>query len=153
MNFVQVVTHETCTQKYSSEPYGDWYSNCDTTVLGLKPSKQYDYNSIPVDFDLVPDMPLYLVYVVYSTGDSFGRSDGRTDFVDVLDNSVDADFLVKVINDRSLTRNNSYSVTITYPSNGRKFLLSPSWEGYFETIESVNVEIFQLGRFEKRKVE
>ena len=84
--------------------------------------------------------PMYLVTVIYGTGDSFHTETGRCALAALVSTKTDADTV------RQAIRANGGADTFTVKlANGRKVQIHPSeWTGYFETIEGVFVHPVRL---------
>lgn len=83
----------------------------------------------------------WLVYVNYSTGDSFHCETGCICFVDVLEDANDAEYLARVLEDDSKKDNYDYKpLKVKFPSGMEKEICTSTWKGYFESIEDIHVE-------------
>ena len=82
------------------------------------------YESFEVECDEVPEK-VYVVYARYSTGSTFGRSEGRLAIEGVYLTRDEAKAVVKSVNDG-------------------KYKGYAPWEGYFETLESIDWESFEV---------
>jgi len=95
-----------------------------------------EYGDFYLDSEPKVGENFFLVYVIYSTGDSFHHEEGRIEFVGLLKDAVDAEALAEHIrkSDGSLTR---YQVAL--PSGESIEYYNGAWTGYFESLTSVNV--------------
>ena len=108
----------------------DWpcYEDTDTDwnlvdcALTQKPWPTYT-ERVEVDFDVKVGDGVWVVYVRYGTGDSFGRTNGCWKIIGVYKHQGQASKILKSIEDDTYT--------------GYK-----CWTGYFESLESCNVEGF-----------
>jgi hypothetical protein len=97
--------------------------------------------------DDVTEMEGYLVYVIYSTGDSFSRhTDGGMAVVDLYKDRETAQKVAKRIREHSEeSRQNSHDpnydeFSVNIPANnGKTVRFFCSWAGYFERISSIKV--------------
>ena len=79
-----VTYDELCTDSYhSGEQYGDWSESYSSSVTGAY--RIGDDENAPYDSEtfIVPDdaTEVFVVYMIYSTGDSFGHSDGQISII------------------------------------------------------------------------
>ena len=84
----------------------------------------------------------WLVYVNYSTGDSFHHETGCITFVDVFENANDADALARIL-EKDYENKDKYDykpLNVKLPSGFEKEIYTGTWKGYFERLESVRVE-------------
>lgn len=137
-------------------------TNTSHTVEGLELVDRYP--DVTCCFPVVEGDDVYLVYVIYSTGDSFGHdTDSSIVFIDVFQNKEKAEATAQLIRkhaDWYLEKNarwarldqkkkdqpsfkDSYSLEYIR-ENGKKNTLSTSWNGYFESLSSVVVEKFTI---------
>lgn len=133
-----------------------------TDVLGVETEKdkreQSWFRDVVVPFEVVPGKDYYLVYVTYSTGDSFSRSDGEVAFIDLFETREKAEKLASIINEHYVLSDNEqrwadkkqkppkgYSeYELTYHNEeGREIKYHVSWTGYFERMSSVTVQKVQ----------
>lgn len=89
-------------------------------------------------FDVAPNEHglVYAVIARYSSGDTFGRDDGRVAVMDVFDNNEDAAALTEALED-SVRDKSQAVVDFELNHNGRDYYLP--WVGYFEHLENVDV--------------
>jgi hypothetical protein len=82
-----------------------------------------------------PNRPYYLVYAIYDTGDSFGRDEGRIEYIGLY-----SDLEVAHENERRCRECvEGYSVTLVTDS-GKEYKVSTPWVGYFEHLQYVDTE-------------
>lgn len=133
-------------------------------IESISQADENQFYDLTVEFDLDPKCEYYLLYAIYSTGDSFGHDEGRIEFVGLYENSYAANENMRRIeahyetyrqlNDRwyhsskqmsktelkNLEKNfDSYSVTLI-ANDGREYKVSVPWTGYFESLTDVRVE-------------
>ena len=117
----------------SEEEFGDWselYSNSFKSIT--KTDKYPDVTSL---HDFKSGDVAYLVWVEYSTGDSFGSGHRNgTEVIALLKNGADATALEKAI----FISGDKFSWT---SSEGQviEYGFAP-WRGYFENLEDVHIE-------------
>ena len=123
-----------CIDSYESpEPYGEWRNDHQTTIGEVYSfEKKYrdrfgykkNYNqSLKVDFK--PKEDVYLVYGIYSTGDSFGWSENETEILDVFETEEEANmFSQKVEKYNKLITNDTYGLRPSEKKAFKKDILS-----------------------------
>lgn len=140
----KVVIDQYCNEDWhDGEEWGQWHSSYTNSLNSVSTANEYpDVVSI---HDLKPGDRAYLVWVEWSSGDSFGHGD-RTS-VEAIGLFVDEDSakgLAACIEDTNSYTNYQTSTKVGYKvttSDGQEFenLYAP-WCGYFESLDSVNVE-------------
>jgi len=85
MNYYKVKTHCSYNSHHSPEEYGSWSEHTDTEFRGISPVPEEDYYDGISTFDLITGVKYYLVYVKYSSGDSFGISTGNIQYVELFE--------------------------------------------------------------------
>lgn len=124
--------------EYSPEQYGDWEEDWAVMFLGRASFSSDDFyspESESVDDSWKTGDSGWFVWVNYSTGDSFGRSlRGSICIVDIFKDFAEA---VKCRND---IQNNK----ATYIKEGKECKIYAPWEGYFENLESVSCDSFDI---------
>ncbi len=138
-----VTYDELCTHdERSGEQYGDWSESYSSSVTGAY--RIGDDDEAPYDSEtfIVPDdaAEVFVVYMIYSTGDSFGHADGKIDIIHCTSNEEAADKLVKLITDKP----DEYTIKFT-DDFGREISLYNRGAGYFESITYVEVERYTVG--------
>lgn len=89
--------------------------------------------------------PLYVVWLVYSTGDSFGHDEGNyAEGIGIFNNKEDADEAKRLIEEDNRKGfeygNNKNHVVLP---NGHR-IYTGSWKGYFESLDYCNVETCRI---------
>lgn len=138
-----VTYEELCTGSYhSGERYGDWSESYSSSVTGAY--RIGDDEKTPYDSEtfIVPDdaTEVFVVYMIYDTGDSFGRADGKISIIHCTSNEEAADKLAKMITEKP----DEYTIKFT-DDFGREISLYNEGAGYFEHISYVGVERFSVG--------
>jgi hypothetical protein len=116
------------------------------SIQGFKVVTDKGHYTFMVPFKIQPERAYYLVYVLYSTGDSFHNEDGCINFIDMFENEHFANKVRRAIQDDynkyGKETDNSDKWTITLPNpDGTKYSIHCSWKGYFESLESAHLEI------------
>ena len=78
---------------------------------------------VEVNFDVKPGDGIWVVYVRYGTGDTFGHTDGAWQIIGVYEHQDQASKIVKSIHDG------------TYNKDGYN-----CWDGYFESLQSCDAQ-------------
>ena len=106
----------------------------------------HDKNTYGEVFPLMsePDInkTYWVVYVNYSTGDSFHHETGCICFVDIFEDANDAEYLTRLL-EKDYENKDDYSRTplkVKFPSGIEKEIYTGTWKGYFERLESVRCE-------------
>ena len=140
-------------------PDDDWDQGCtytDVYVNSIKIAKRW--HNLESSFDVNPGDKVYLVYVTYTRGSSFGSASGNVVYVDVFKDSDEAYALEKEIEQtyknfknpkqqskRKAKKQEDY-YWVDYINDGKlKKVYTGSWTGYFETLDNVTVEQFIIG--------
>lgn len=124
------------------EEYGSWsesYSSSVDSAYRIGEDEKAPYGS---ETFIVPDdaTEVFVVYMIYSTGDSFGHADGKIDIIHCTSSEEAADKLAKMITE------NSEEFTIKFTDDfGRDISIDNRGAGYFEHIDYVSVERFAIG--------
>jgi len=140
---IRVDYEEDCTHSYFEDvAYGDWeekYSSSVTDAYRIADDAYVPYCSesfvVPDDAEYV-----YVVYMIYDTGDSFGRAYGKIDILHATISETQADKLAKYVTEHS------EEYTIKFKDDfGRDISIDNRGSGYFEDIQYVGVERFAIG--------
>ena len=112
--------------KWSSRE--DEYIDFDITKCATDKSLVgYSREEHEVNFKPEPGKVVYVVYVRYSTGDSFGRTSGAWKIIEIFESIDDAKALKESIDSKEYEKDNYVA-----------------WVGYFETFQSSHIEAFVL---------
>ena len=116
-------------------------------IRGIKVVDATKYSNLEVGFKVVPNKTYYLLYAIYSTGDSFGHDDGRIAFIDMFESKKVADANAKRLEKHYRAERgygkNRYSVKLTN-STGKSYAYCPPWMGYFESLSNIEVKSVQV---------
>lgn len=144
-----VTYDECCTHsERESGSYGSWsedYSSSVTDAYRIDENEQAPYES---ETFIVPDdaTEVFVVYMIYDTGNSFGRATGKIDIIHCTVNEEAANELAKYIT----TNKDEYSIKFT-DDFGREISLYNPGAGYFERISYVGVERYSIGSGKSKK--
>lgn len=131
-----------------SGSYGSWSKSYDSgisDVYEISKDAELSYHSetfkVPDDTTIV-----WVVYMRYSTGDSFGHADGKIDIIHCTSNEEAAHKLANQI------QKNPNEYTIKFVNDfGREISIYNNGAGYFERIEYIEVERYEVGSSARRK--
>lgn len=138
MRYFDIEYSSYVTVTREADPEVKWDAN-DTSVEwdvsgNIREINEDKYGSIPWGEDVDPE---YLLYYVYSTGDSFGRAyGGSIEFIGLYTNYEYAKKSADII--RSHDNKYEYSVNIL-DNNGKEIKIHAAWSGYFESLCYVEV--------------
>jgi hypothetical protein len=144
-----VTYDELCTHnEHSGERYGDWSESYSSSVTGahrIGDDEKTSYNS---ETFIVPDdaTEVFVVYMIYNTGDSFGNADGKIDIIHCTVSEEAADRLAKYITEHP----DEFTIKFT-DDFGRDISLDNRGAGYFERISYVGIESFAVGNGKSQK--
>jgi hypothetical protein len=117
------------------------------SIRGFRIAKKSDCCDVFVNFMPKKNVPYYLLYAIYDTGDSFGRDCGKIEFFDLYANREPAEASCKILNGFTSNQNHNersdYSVTI-FDDKFKPYKTTVPWLGYFETLQNVYVETVYL---------
>ena len=140
---IRVDYEENCVHSYSEgKQFGDWEERHESRVT--EAYQIADDADVPYRSEsfVVPDGSayVYVVYMIYDTGDSFGRAYGKIDILHATISEAEADKLAKQVTA------DSDSYTIKFKDDfGRDISINNAGAGYFESIQYVGVERFAIG--------
>lgn len=171
--YYPVIVHQTSnTQVVRTADTTDEWDKDDTetitTVLGVETEETTRENEmycdIAVPFKVVSGKDYYLVFVVYSTGDSFSHEDGVVNYIDLFETREKAEKLAQIIQehysycsneqrwqDKKKKPPKGYSeFSLQYLNEeGQQMTLGVPWTGYFERLQGINVQ--KVHKMSKRK--
>lgn len=130
------------------DPNDDWDGDDTSTThyiegLSLKGGHEYCY----YPGEIKAGEKLYLVYAVWSTGDSFHRDDrGQIDFISVHKTRESAEKNRKILEQHSKNYNDIYDTWTAkiFLDNGEEYKYHVGWLGYFEYLDYINVEEYTV---------
>ena len=81
---------------------------------------------------------IYVVRILYSTGDTFGNDSGQIYLADAFDDEDDAHELLEKFKEYDVNYGSRKVVPYNFEFNGKSYDLP--WSGFFERLESIRVE-------------
>ncbi len=139
------------------EEYGEWSSETNHNIKGAVKVKENEYFDLEVSDDLL-NKNVYLLYILYGSGDSFGESSGNIEYIDVFKSKDKAEEVQRIIEeDYKVKPDYTFepgSMDLFYTKdNGNKAKIPTSvYKGYFENLESVNVEKISIKLVKEREL-
>jgi hypothetical protein len=136
-----------CTDSYREDKeYGDWSESWDYEVKGISISSRgrwsnlaYDEEKINVGFEAEAGTPLYILWMTYGSGDSFGHGDGYGEILWVFKNADVARRALVTFQSNA----DQYSIPVKDDAGNTVNLHNPG-SGYFESVNSLQVDTFLL---------
>lgn len=135
---------ETCTHS-SREPveYGSWREEWNFSVKGVSLTSRDRWNEEHLGclVDVKAGDPVFVLYMTYDTGDTFGRATGRGEVIWVF---KDADLARKALaqwKEENDKRDPEFSITFEV-DGGETVTQSNPAAGYFENVGYIDLESF-----------
>lgn len=113
--------------------------------------------TLDTKLDVKPGDDVYLVWVVYNTGSTFGTAEGNVKYVDIFTDKEEAYDCVKAINNHYTNHQEAKHLArrrgrpspedewnVAYTHNGGVKTIWASWNGYFESLTDVRCQKFEL---------
>lgn len=139
----------TCTSSSpSTKRYGDWnetYSHkIDNEIV-----ETHSYPDVVTSLDFQHGQNAFVVWAVYSTGDSFGRAEcSSSEVFGIFEDYKSASELKEAL--RSFNKRRKGTRLDVTTSDGQKFTDYVPWTGYFESIEYVEITLVTVKKLKKR---
>jgi hypothetical protein len=140
-----VKTQSHCNSSYQEDKdYGDWHSDSSFSIEGVYASTPDGYNVelIDVPFDFKPGDAVFVLWMTYSSGDSFGHSEGNGEVLWVFKDAAVA-LAAKALWQKANDKDGHYAVEFIADS-GMKVSLSNPAAGYFENLSSLDLSAFLI---------
>jgi hypothetical protein len=125
----------------SPEEYGSWSESYTNTLSSKFATK--GGHSVASTLDIPAGSTAYVVWVEWSTGDSFGWADrSATEVVGIFADEAAADHLSRAIREQNWSSKESYDIRTP---DGQQFQsrFAP-WAGYFDRLDSVHVDVVEV---------
>jgi hypothetical protein len=134
----KITISETYYIEYGEKDLEDEWDREDETheieIHGIEVSDKYYH--ILVGYEIDPKAEYYLLYAVYSTGDSFHRENGLHEYIDLFRTEEEAKLAEAAF--EKAPRNQDY---IEYTSScGITVPYRVPWNGYFESLNYIDVK-------------
>jgi hypothetical protein len=151
-------THYQEVTRCATEPEwdrDDTYTSWTVDGVSLSKNTGWEQEEVPVDFGVEKGDTVYLLYAIYSTGDSFGRDDcANLENILIFKDHEKAEAAKKAIrnhydrcnrwydgDDKIEDFNQQFSLMLK-TETGLEYELHVPWTGYFESLDRVEVEPF-----------
>lgn len=137
VNYIRVLYNEYTEVTRVADSDDEWNRDDTSTTYSIgnvRVVPEREWFDFPVGFTPERGESYWLVYVVYSTGDSFGYDEnGGIEFIDLYRTLEEAQAVVDAIeeNDRGA---NEYSIPIRNSVGDEYNLSCSAWTGYFENL-------------------
>jgi hypothetical protein len=127
-----------CTDSYHSpEQWGEWYESYSFVAPTLAFASEGDYGSFPyVGRDLQVNDELFVLYAVWSSGDSFGE--GARGLYEFLCVNKDADMAVRNLEKVKACTDFSH-IELELDDGSLMKCYCGSWLGYFESLDVLDL--------------
>jgi hypothetical protein len=125
-----------------ADPDDEWGAddtNTSWSLRGIMLSDTDGQHALPADFPVEIGETVYVVYAIYSTGDSFHHADGE--YLEVLSFHKDSARAYRNKAAAEGPRKDRHDMTIEFDSGAKVQRYCP-WDGYFESLDRVDVESF-----------
>jgi len=146
---IQIID-DTYVEETSEVNYDDKWDRADTytshDIRGFVINEKY--NDLLLGFKLEKDIDYYLVYVVYSTGDSFGHDSGYgIEYIDMYKTYEEATKVQKALENESPEFKYGVGENMIQIKNhmGQDYdLYTGAWKGYFESVDNIDIATIRL---------
>lgn len=113
------------------------------TMQNICIAGQFNYPTITYPGVVEPGEKVYLVYAVYSTGDSFGHDEDRC--VELVSVHKNIDVARENLQKIQASKDDDYtSKLVLSQDNGQTWTINPPWCGYFESLTYARVAGFTV---------
>lgn len=144
---IEIVDHETSQNLGGRHDDDDWSRDSYSTnhnIVGFRCAAESEnrYYDLTVPYYPEDNTTYYVLYAVYTTGDSFGQDPGRgVEFIgfytkDQLDVAEENMREIEVDDGK---RNENWNVTLKTPDGQKTFKQHCGWKGYFESLDYVDI--------------
>ena len=134
------------------EQFGSWSESYDNTFkrIQLSPprvnSDSYEYHETICPDEVKAGDVVYVVWVEYDEGNSFGYADRKgLDVIAAFTDSKEAEALREYIWNQKYDRSEDRYLNEFITPNGKKITFYASWMGYFEHLSGAYVEAEVVG--------
>ena len=139
---VVVESEECCTHSHhTGEQFGDWSASYDFEILGARVVDENYTTKYTEDGFRVPAgcTQVYILYMRYSSGDTFGNSDGHGEVLYAFGSREVAQAALDAVNA------NKENFSVEFKDDfGREVKVSNPGAGYFEHIYNVGIKVMPI---------
>lgn len=139
---VLVGSSTTCYHyEHDGEEYGSWSRSNSFSIDSVRVARDDEQEPYGTDGFLIPDGSdiAYVLSMTYSTGDSFGKSDGEGAILGCF-GSLEVARAAKAAVEAN---EDNYSIEVV-DDFGRSIKMTNPGAGYFESIGRINIQLFPL---------
>lgn len=139
---VIVTEEETCEYaRRSREKFGNWEERYSYDITGVRIATDDEKTCYGEEGFLVPDgtKRVYVIYMTYNTGDSFGNAYGRGAILGAFGNRNVAEKALKEIEKQK----EKYSIEVV-DDFGKPIKIGNPGAGYFETVTGIHLSSYDL---------
>lgn len=109
------------------------YHTINGVILVDEEKERRPWYNIETDIDVKVGDTVWFVYVIYTTGSTFGQAKGNIEYIDIFTDENEAFACYKTIKDDEITK-----YEFSYTNNGKtKKGHSYSWDDYFGGLDEV----------------
>ena len=149
--YIYILTDSYGSSYAEDKDYGAWEEHYSTEIRGWTDKDTWSSHSVSIDFPLDKSETYFLVHATYSSGNSFGNSSGNKSYVHVFKDK-DLAYKCKFALEEGYKKYQSKEIRdyrefekfdIHYMTDsGIKIPVCyyEAWCGYFETLDSIDVE-------------
>lgn len=129
-----VVQHHRATQRH-----GDWSETCEFRVTGayLNSTQRYGVQEFAPNFEAELGEFIYVLYITYSSGDSFGTANGKGEVLFVFKDPTVAYAAKRAVQEQDPKEPYQYELV---DETGAVIKINNPCFGYFEHLTGVHVE-------------
>lgn len=138
--YIVKINRECLESEQSMDPYGEWSSRWDNSFIGIERAVDDKYYDIESTLDIDVDEGVFVVWLEYSSGDSFGFGHRScVDVVGITRSREAAEALRHAINNITTDGFGLGSLDCKLPDGQHIQLPHVPWIGYFDRLEEVHV--------------
>ena len=144
MTDLYVQYDEQCTHSHRSpEQYGDWSESWDFLVTGVSLTSRSPWceEKLGCLVEVKAGDPVFVLYMTYDTGDSFGRATGKGEVIWVFKDPALAMKAKALWDKENNKRDPSYSIEFEVDGGQTVTQSNPAF-GYFENVGYIDVQTF-----------
>jgi hypothetical protein len=127
----------------AADPEDSWSADSTHTDHFINGFTMSGNSGLPVGFTPVADKDYFLVYALYTTGDSFSSHSGELEYIGLYQSAEFAYNIKQKLESHDDAGETRYNIDLT-TEDGREYTLCIPWIGYFESLDSITVEVVRL---------
>lgn len=144
------VNNESYTEVTRERDPDDRWSGEDTytsnSIDSIRVVGEKDYHDLTVGFEVEEGKDYFLLYGIYSTGDSYSHQEGCICYVDLYQDREFAEANRKILADHYHIKEgkNEWTAELLL-EDGQKMPFCVPWKGYFESLTELVIEVVRAG--------